>query len=97
MNGDLRQRRGALRGVLVVLLLVAAFFAASPWLGCSWNVVKFGFDFTLVRVCTVGFPSVGLPQPSGLPGFAGPYWGNLVVGIVYVVAAVYAAVTKRVF
>ena len=31
----------------------------------------------------------------GLPGLAGPYWGNLIVGAVYLVAALYAALTKR--
>jgi len=30
-----------------------------------------------------------------VPGFTGPYWGNLVLGMVYLVAAVYAAFTKR--
>ena len=43
-----------------------------------------------------GSPSELRPETqSGLPGFSGPYWGNLIVGIAYGVAAVYVAVSKR--
>jgi hypothetical protein len=89
---------GARLGV-VVLLLVAAYFAAAPWLGCI-SSLRAGFfaiphvDVTLVRICTFGG---GVPNPPGfeVPGFTGPYWGNLVVGIFYVVAAIVVARRRR--
>jgi hypothetical protein len=50
----------------------------------------------MARICTVGFPGVPAPQDAyGLPGFTGPYWGNLIVGVAYLVAAVYVAANKR--
>jgi hypothetical protein len=77
----------------VVLLVLAAFFAAAPWLGCVvplpyWTVTVFA-----LRACTFG--DLALRAGYGLPGFGGPYWGNLIVGIAFVIAAVYAASTKR--
>ena len=88
--------RGALRIGVVALLLVAAFFTALPWLGCSWNPVRGGLEPTMSGICTFGFASGPWFPPSyGLPGFTGPYWGNLIVGVVYLIAAVFAAVTKR--
>jgi hypothetical protein len=88
--------RGALRIGVVALLLLAAFFTALPWLGCGWNPVRGGLEPTFLGICTFGFAS-GPPVTAGygLPGFAGPYWGNLIVGVVYLFAAVFAAVTKR--
>jgi len=31
----------------------------------------------------------------GLSGFAGPYWGNLIVGIAYLTAALFVGFAKR--
>ena len=88
--------RGALRIGVVALLVVAAFFAALPWLGCGWNPVKGGLEPTFLGICTVGFGSgAWFTSSYGLPGFTGPYGGNLIVGVVYLFAAVFAAVTKR--
>ena len=75
--------------------------------GCVANARVFGGtspdDYLFwPRLCTVGSSSGQNPFPVsvmaallGLPGFTGPYWGNLVVGIAYLVAAVYVAVSKR--
>jgi hypothetical protein len=107
VNASTKPRRGLLRVGLVVLLVVAAFFAALPWIGClaSHPLGIFAFandDFFMLRACTVGLPSqtvgrpdVGPPPPPGLPGFNGPYWGNLIVGVLYLGTALYAAFTKR--
>jgi len=92
-------RRGWLRLGVVALLLLAGFFAALPWLGCVAShplgilagIVNDG-SFML-RVCT--FDLVQPPSQRGIPGFAGPYYGFLVFGVVFVVAALYAAFTKR--
>lgn len=93
MNEPAGPRRGLLRLALVAALLPAAFFAAAPWLGCVvplpyWTATSFA-----LRGCTFG--DLALQVGYGLPGFAGPYWGNLIVGIAYVIAALYAAFTKR--
>lgn len=110
MSASTRPRSGLLRVGLVVLLVVAAFFAALPWLGClavhPRGILAFANDdFFMVRVCTVGFPppimgdrglgGLGPPAPFGVPGFSGPYWGNLFVGVLYLAAAAYTAFTKR--
>lgn len=103
MKASTSPRRG-LRPGLVVLLVLAGFFIALPWLGCVSNARVLGGAtpddyFFWPRVCTFGFPGVQiaptLAAPLGLPGFTGPYWGNLIVGSVYLVAAVYVAFTKR--
>jgi hypothetical protein len=78
---------------LVILLLVAAYFAAAPWLGCAlvppfWIVNAFS-----LRACTFG--DLALRSGYGAPGFTGPFWGNLVVGIFYVVAAIFVARRRR--
>jgi len=83
---------GARLGV-VALLLAAAYFAAAPWLGCVvvlpfWQVTAF-----TLRACTFG--DRALQSGYGLPGFTAPYWGNLVVGILYVVAAILVARRAR--
>jgi hypothetical protein len=94
VNASTRPKRG-LRLGLVVLLVLATFFTALPWLSCGWNPVKHIVDPTVLGICTFGFAG-GPPLPSSyLPGFGGPYWGNLIVGIVYLVAAFYVAFTKR--
>ena len=79
----------------VVLLLVAgAFFAAGPWLSCA-AVPMFVARRVIPDVaatCTFGqFASSGY----GLPGFAGPYWGDLLVGLVYLIAAIWLALWRR--
>jgi hypothetical protein len=76
------------------LLLLASFLVALPWLGCSWNPVRHIIEPSLLGICTFG---AGIPfrPSSGLPGFTGPYWGNLIVGSVYLIAAMFAAATKR--
>ena len=91
-------RRHTFRVIAVVGLLSAAFFAALPWLGCSsWGHVNgtlAGYA-VMARICTVGLPGVPSQDAYGLPGFTGPYWGNLIVGVAYLVAAVYVAVRGR--
>jgi hypothetical protein len=86
-------RRGLLRVGLVVLLLVGAFFVALPWLGCVMSArpglnAPWGF-------CTISMLPFLPSNEANIPGFTGPYWGNLILGIVYLVAAVYVALTKR--
>ncbi len=97
MNELRRPERRLLRVIAIAGLASAAFFAALPWLGCGWNPVARAIDLTILRICTVGFSSGNPFEPSyGLPGFTGPYWGNLIISIVYLVAAVYVAFTKRI-
>ena len=89
-------RRNTLRVIAVTGLLSAAVFITLPWLGC---VSYARISPSMFGVCTFGFSYPGAvpgPQAYGLPGFTGPYWGNLAVGIAYVFAAVYVAVSKRV-
>lgn len=91
-------QRGRRRAIVVLLLLGGAFFAALPWLGCmaSGRAAPIAFPNLSVMVgpCTYqSFPP--LPNQLVIPGFTGPYWGYLVLGIVYLVAAIYAALTKR--
>jgi hypothetical protein len=75
-----------LRAGLVLLLLGGAYLAAEPWLGCT-------FPFGLRRwypemwgLCSFGFgnPAVAYDGP-------GPLWPGLVIGAVYLVAALYVA------
>jgi len=75
--------------------VLAAFLTASPWLSCGWNPVTHVLDPNLLRFCTFGFPGVPTVPGSYVPGFTGPYWGNVIFGIVYLIAAFYVAVTKR--
>jgi hypothetical protein len=95
-----RPRRSQLRVGLVVALLFAALFAALPWLGCITSIRAGLFAFPYVSamwgVCTFGIGlGFGRPTDISIPGFSGPFWGNLIVGIGYVVAALYVAFTKR--
>ena|SRR2546428_10726245 len=85
-----------IRLAAVVGLLSAAFWAALPWLGCAWNPITKTVDLDSLRICTFGFP--GLPGPPtgyGVPGFVGPYWGNLIVGIAYAIAAAVVTLKAR--
>lgn len=86
-------RRGAFRPTLVTLLLLGALFSAAPWIGCAFVVPLWIIDPVLLLGCTFGHPAA--QAGWGLPGFAGPYWGNLIAGIVYLIAAAYTASTKR--
>jgi hypothetical protein len=96
MSDERRSGRRALQAIALFGLLSAAFFAALPWFGCAWNPVRNFFDPNFLGFCTFGFPGPQLaPRPIGLPGFGGPYWGNLIVGLAYLVAAVYVAISKR--
>ena len=83
----------AARVAVVMLLVLAAFFASAPWLSCVLVIPVFRIDLTSLQLCTLGIGGFHLPAGYGLPGFTGPYWGNLIVGIAYLVAAV--AVGKR--
>ena len=89
-----RPKRG-LRLGLVALLVLAAFFTALPWLSCGWNPVRHVIDPNFLGFCTFGVPGLPAPPSYGVSGFTGPYWGNLIVGIAYLVAALYIAFTKR--
>jgi hypothetical protein len=82
-----------LRVAAVVGLASAAFWSALPWLGCASNPITHTTSSFLLRVCTFGDPD--LRAGYGLPGFAGPYWGNLIVGIAYLIAALFVGFTKR--
>jgi hypothetical protein len=93
VNEPAGRNRALRRAAVVALLLIAAFFAAGPWLGCIVPLPFLQTDLFLLRVCTFG--DRALRSGPGLPGFAGPYWGNLVFGIAYIGAAVFAAFTKR--
>jgi len=88
---DPRQRK--LRLGLIVLLLLAAFFAVGPWLGCVVAMPMLRFTEFTLRACTFGDPA--LRGGWGLPGFTGPYWGNLIAGIVYAIAVLAVAFTRR--
>jgi hypothetical protein len=87
------RNRALRRAAVVALLLIAAVFAAGPWLGCIVPLPFLQTDLFLLRACTFGDPA--LRHGYGLPGFAGPYWGNLLVGIAYIAAALLAVFTKR--
>ena len=78
---------------VVVLLLVAAFFAAAPWLGCALVPPLWIVDAAILRACTLG--DLALRSGYGVPGFTGPYWGNLVIGILYLGAAIVVARRMR--
>jgi hypothetical protein len=94
-----RPRRSPLRVGLVVGLLFAAFFAAVPWLGCITSLRAGIFAIPnlspMWSVCTLGIGVRFNPIDIGLPGFSGPFWGSLIVGIAYVVGALYVAFTRR--
>ena len=76
------------------MLLLAAFLTALPWLGCGWNPIKHVIEPFLLNICTFG-TGAQFQVSYGLPGFTGPYWGNLIVGVLYLIAAIFAASTRR--
>lgn len=88
-------RGGPFRVGLVVLLLVGAFFVALPWLGCLTRVRPDLILGVTLGVCTTGVPNLPTELRTSIPGFTGPYFGNLILGVVYLVAAVYVAFRKR--
>jgi len=46
--------------------------------------------------CTyLAFPLRPNNEALNIPGFSGPYWGNLILGVAYLIAAVYVTVTKH--
>jgi hypothetical protein len=101
VNASTGWRRGLLRIGLVALLVVAAFFAALPWLGCLASVrpSPYLLDLSPTWVTWELCTTTTLPKlPTdaiSIPGFTGPYWGNLILGVVYLIAAVYVTFTKR--
>jgi len=85
----------SVRAAALVGLLSAAFWSVLPWLGCAFNPITKSIDVSSLRTCTVG-PGFPLPPTGyGLPGFVGPYWGNLLVAVAYVIAAAVLAVKTR--
>jgi hypothetical protein len=88
-------QRGLLRIGLVVLLVVGALFDALPWLGCLTRVRPDLILSLPFGVCTATIwpklPTDGI----SIPGFTGPYFGNLILGIVYLVVAVYVTFRMR--
>ena len=78
---------------VVVLLLVAAYLAAAPWVGCAFVPPFWIVDAFVLRACTFG--DLALRSGYGVPGFTGPFWGNLVVGIFYVIVAIFVARWRR--
>ena len=83
------------RAAALVGLLSAAFWSALPWLGCAFNPVTKLIDVNFLRICTLGIGPGFPPAGYGLPGFVGPYWGNLLVAVAYVIAAAVLAVKTR--
>lgn len=73
--------------ILVLLLLGGAYAAAQPWLGCVRALLPFsGSDWFLV--CTFGF---GIPGAGGVAG----HYISFLAGVLYLVAALWLARTKR--
>jgi hypothetical protein len=100
VNASTGSTGGVLRIGLVILLLVGAFFVALPWLGCMMSSRPGLYAFPNLSVMwgpctTVAFPLRNPNEALSIPGFSGPYWGNLILGVAYLIAAVYVAVTRR--
>jgi hypothetical protein len=81
------------RIAVIVLLVAGAYFAAAPWLGCVLLLPFWRIDPGVMRICTFG--GIPLPGGYGVPGFNGPYWGSLVVGVLYLAAAVWVGRRTR--
>ena len=79
-------RRWNVAQITVVLLLVwGAYWAALPWIDCLRAfpaAVPIGDS---LRFCTFGF---------GVPGFPPPLGWNLLAGLLYVAAAIWAAARR---
>ncbi len=85
LRSALRSPR-VVRAALVILLVGGAYFAALRWLQCvfpfgpgRWYPQMWGF-------CAFGSGNAAFDQTG-----PGPLWPNLVVGGVYVIAALYVA------
>lgn len=94
MNASVGGRPRPLRLVLVALLVVAALLNALPWLGCGQVLGDINFSI-LFGACTFGDTGAQFRPGLGLPGFTGPYWGNLLMGAVYLASALFVGLTKR--
>lgn len=70
----------------MLLLVGGADLALQPWITCA-SAVGGRLTSEMVRFCTFG---------SGFPDFPEPRWPNVVVSLVYLVAAVWVARTKRI-
>lgn len=71
-----------LRVALVILLVWAAYWAASPWIDCWWS-----FPSGL-QGCTFGAREL-----RGAPAWG--YWPNVIVGLGYLLVAVLVADRRR--
>ena len=89
----MNERRGVkvpspwvVRAVLVLLLVGGAYFAAQRWLGCVFPFGPSRWYPEIWGLCTFG---------SGRPEFdrsgPGPLWPGLVIGAVYLLAALFVA------
>jgi hypothetical protein len=81
------------RVALVVLLVWAAYWGALPWIDCARAMYPFGSG---LQLCTFGYQLTfgSAPGPSGsFPAWG--YWPNIIVGIVFVVAAELVATRRR--
>ena len=79
------------RVALFVLLVWAAYWAALPWIDCARAMYSFGSG---LQLCTFGPQlTLGVTPPGGPPPWG--YGPNIVVGIVYLVAAALVATRRR--
>ncbi len=97
VDGTARRAPGAPRIGVVVLPLIAGLIGALPWLGRAAVPPLGRLDPGTLGIRTFGSSHLVPPTSYGLPGFTGPYWGWLLVGLAYVAAASFAARTNRRF
>ena len=79
------------RIALFALLVWAAYWAALPWIDCARAMYAFGSG---LQLCTLGPQLTFGSTPAG----GHPPWGygpNILVGIVYLVAAALVATRRR--
>jgi hypothetical protein len=76
----------ATRAGLVVLLIGGAYFAAQRWLQCTFPFGPSRWYPEMWGLCSFGFG-----DPVFDRGGPGPLWPGLVIGAVYLVAALYVA------
>ena len=69
-----------------MLLFGGAYLALLPWVNCAFSLGG-RWNADLARICTFG---------AGMPGFGEPLWRNLVATAIYVAAAVWIALTRRI-
>ena len=77
-----------MRLVLVLLLLGAAYLAALPWIDC-WSGIPMTIDarWRLMGTCAVGLGIAG--------GGPEPHVANIVIALVYAIAAAWIARTRQ--